>query len=167
MSPHRPPSGNPRGFYGVAVWHPKTSANVGSLWRTAQTYDAAFLATIGARYRHQASDTMKSTANVPLHHYRDMPDLIEHLPHGCRVVGIELDDSAVPLDEYEHPRTALYLLGAEDHGLAPEVLAQCHEVVAIPSPQPRSINVAVAGSLIVMDRYMQHRAKVRDLEAAS
>lgn len=167
MSPRRGPSGTPRGYFGVAVWHPKTAANVGSLWRTAQTYDASFLATVGCRYRHQASDTMRSPFSVPLHHYADMPDLLDHLPHACRVVGVELDDRAKPLDEYTHPRTALYLLGAEDHGLSEAVLAQCHEVVSIPAPQPRSLNVAVAGSIVIADRYRAHRARLRLLGAAS
>lgn len=52
-----------------------------------------------------------------------------------------------------HPLRALYLLGAEDHGLPPEVLARCHEVVQVPSPSPYSLNVAVAGSLVLYDRY--------------
>jgi tRNA C32,U32 (ribose-2'-O)-methylase TrmJ len=48
---------------------------------------------------------------------------------------------------------ALYLLGAEDRGLPPAVLRQCHQVVRIPCPVDRPLNVAVAGSVVIHDRY--------------
>lgn len=141
------------GYYGIAVWHPKFEVNVGTLWRSALTYDAAFLATIGSRYRPQASDTCKAHNAVPLHHYTDIDDLIAHLPNGCPLVGVELDERAESLTAFTHPDRALYLLGAEDHGLPAAVLDRCHYVIQIPSPATWSLNVAVAGSLTMFDRY--------------
>lgn len=141
------------GFYGVAVWHPKHEVNVGTLWRSAMTYQASMLATIGSRYKPQASDTCRAHNAIPLHHYRDIDDLIAHLPYGCPLVGVELDARAVSLNEFTHPVRALYLLGAEDHGLPAAVLDRCHHVVQIPSPSPWSLNVAVAGSLVMHDRW--------------
>lgn len=161
MTPAHEPSGYPRGYYGVGVWKAKHNVNIGSLWRTAATYDAAFLALVGARFERQASDTGAAFLSTPLHRYPTMDDLIAHLPFGCRVVGVELDAAAVPLDEFTHPTQALYLLGAEDHGLSPSVLGQCHDVVTIPTPRPRSINVACAGSAVILDRYLAHRAQLR------
>jgi tRNA G18 (ribose-2'-O)-methylase SpoU len=61
----------------------------------------------------------------------------------------------VPLTRFRHPARALYLLGAEDHGLPPEVLERCHYVVQIPTPAPWSLNVSVAGSLVMHDRYLK------------
>jgi tRNA G18 (ribose-2'-O)-methylase SpoU len=90
---------------------------------------------------------------VPLHHYADLDDLIAHLPHGCPLVGVELDARSEPLPLFTHPRRALYLLGAEDHGLPPAVLERCHHVVQIPTPQPWSLNVAVAGSIVMAHRW--------------
>lgn len=144
-----------RGYFGVAVYRPKVADNVGTLWRSATVYGAAFLATVGHRYARQPSDTPNSPMHTPLHHYADLDDLLAHLPHSCPLVGVELDERAVPLDTYTHPLRALYLLGAEDHGLPPAVLTRCHEVVQVPSPSPYSLNVAVAGSLVLYDR---HRA---------
>jgi hypothetical protein len=60
------------------VYRPKHDANVGSLWRTADSYGAAFLATVGRRYTHQASDTTKSSKHVPLHHYHREDDAARH-----------------------------------------------------------------------------------------
>jgi tRNA G18 (ribose-2'-O)-methylase SpoU len=143
------------GYFGVAVWHPKHEVNVGTLWRSAHTYGAAMLATVGRRYSPQASDTCKAPNKIPLQHFSDIEDLVAHLPHGCPLVGIELDDRAEALTTFEHPRRALYLLGAEDHGLPDGVLKRCHYVVQIPSPAAGSLNVSVAGSLVLHDRYVK------------
>lgn len=141
-----------RGYFGIAAYHPRHEANVGTLWRSARTYQASFIATVGRRYERQASDTCKTPLSTPLHHYADLDDLVEHLPHGCKLVGVELDARSVPLDRFDHPLQALYLLGAEDHGLPERVLARCHSVVQIPTPEPWSLNVAVAGSLVMAAR---------------
>lgn len=142
-----------RGYFGVACYRPKTGANVGSLWRSATLFGAAFLATVGRRYVRQASDTEKAANHTPLLHFADLDDLIEHLPHSCPLVGVELDPRATPLPRFAHPERALYLLGAEDDGLPPAVLDRCHHLVQIPTAIPRSMNVACAGSVLMSDRY--------------
>jgi tRNA G18 (ribose-2'-O)-methylase SpoU len=155
------------GYFGVAVWHPKFEVNVGSLWRTAHLFGASFLATVGARYRtRQAGDTMNSTQHIPLHHYDTVDQLVETLPHSCPLVGVELDPRAVPLNRFHHPMRALYLLGAEDHGLPPKVTDRCHYLVQIPSVVPRSMNVANAGAITLADRHMnpQRRLTRRAME---
>ena len=73
-------------------------------------------------------------------------------------LATELDGAstfAVELTDYVHRESAVYLLGAEDHGLTNEALAACHDLVTIPCPSPFSMNVAVAGSLVIYDRFMQ------------
>jgi tRNA G18 (ribose-2'-O)-methylase SpoU len=147
------------GFFGVAVYHPKHEVNVGTLWRSAFTYQAALLGTVGRRYKAQSGDTCKTPNSIPLHHYDDVEDLIEHLPHGCQLVGVELDERAESLTTFAHPKRALYLLGAEDHGLPEPVLERCHQVVQIPSPAVWSLNVAVAGSLVLHDRFVKKGAR--------
>jgi tRNA G18 (ribose-2'-O)-methylase SpoU len=146
-----------RGFFGVAVFRPKVANNVGSLWRTADLYGAAFLATVGRRYVHQPTDTMHTPKHTPLHHYADIADLLEQLPHGCPVVGVELDPRATDLGEFAHPERALYLLGAEDNGLPPTVLDRCHFLVSIPTVRTQSMNVACAGSVTIAHRHMARR----------
>lgn len=148
-----------RGYFGVAIWHPKSEVNVGTLWRSSFLYDAAFIATIGRRYEKQSSDTPGVANHVPLQHYSDIDDLIAHLPHGCPLVGVELDERAHMLDRYTHPQRAVYLLGAEDHGLPWKVLDRCHQIVQIPGVRPWSMNVSVAGAIVLYDRHIKtHRA---------
>lgn len=148
-----------RGYFGVAVYRPKTANNVGSLWRSATLFGAAFLGTVGHRYQKQPSDTGHAATNTPLIHYADLDDLIAHLPHGCPIVGVELDPRAHELTTFVHPHRALYLLGAEDDGLPPAVLDRCHHLVQIPTVLPRSMNVACAGSLVLGHRHMGSLSK--------
>jgi tRNA G18 (ribose-2'-O)-methylase SpoU len=146
-------SGN-RGYFAVVVYRPKTTANVGSLWRSAHLFGAAFIGTVGHRYMRQPSDTVKTPNSTPLVHYADLEDLLEHLPHGCPLVGVELDPRAVELQHFQHPDRALYLLGAEDDGIPPAVMDRCHHIVQIPTAVSQSMNVACAGSVILSHRHM-------------
>lgn len=140
-----------RGFWAIGIWHTKTEHNVGTLWRSAHLLGAAFVFTVGRRYKsRQSSDTMDTRRHVPLFHFDDVADLHRHLPHSCKLVGVELDDRAVMLADYKHPERAVYLLGAEDHGLSHDMLAMCHDVVRLPGAH--SMNVAVAGSIVAYDR---------------
>jgi len=65
-------------------------------------------------------------------------------------VGIELIESAIPIKEFKHPKQACYLLGAEDHGLTKEAIEACQEIIYLPGE--RSLNVSVAGSIVIFDR---------------
>ena len=141
-----------RGYFGIGVYHPKTEVNVGTLWRSAHLFGAAFVFTVGRRYSRQATDTPKTTRHTPLFHFPDVDDLREHLPHGAPLVGVEMVPEAWPLPRFVHPERAVYILGAEDSGLPERGLQQCHTAVSIPTVRPQSLNVAVAGSIILYDR---------------
>ncbi len=141
------------GFCGLAVYHPKNEVNIGSLWRSAVVYGAAFLATVGRRYRLQASDTVNGRSCLPLFEYQTLDDLVSHLPHGTQLVMIEQAIGATWLPDFEHPRQALYILGAEDHGIPSAMLVRAHYLVQIPTVATDSLNVAVAGSIVLYDRF--------------
>jgi len=49
-----------------------------------------------------------------------------------------------------HPRRCVYLLGAEDHGLSKKAMQQCHHLIKFKSQ--KSLNVSVAGSIVMYDR---------------
>jgi tRNA G18 (ribose-2'-O)-methylase SpoU len=137
-------------FFGIGIEHVKTSHNVGTLWRSADLLGASFIYTIGRRYRPQITDTMKSYHSIPLNWYETFEDFYNHLPYDCLLIGVELDDRAVDLAQFSHPKRAVYLLGAEDHGLTKEAIKRCHGMIKLPGRY--SMNVAVAGSIVMYDR---------------
>jgi len=138
------------GYFGIGCIGMKTSENYGTLFRTAQIMNADFIFLIGARFKRQASDTMKSWRHLPLFEYKDFADFNEHRPYDCKLIGIELHKNSIPLIEYEHPKQACYLLGAEDFGLTKEAINACQDLIILPGE--RSMNVSVAGSIVLYDR---------------
>jgi tRNA G18 (ribose-2'-O)-methylase SpoU len=139
-----------RGYCGIGIEHGKTAHNIGTLWRTADLFDVDFLFTVGARYTRQPSDTMRSWKHIPLWNFQALQDIKLAAPLECAIVGVELVDGAFSLETYTHPERAIYLLGAEDHGLTKEALKMCHHVIRLPGRL--SMNVAVAGSIVLYDR---------------
>lgn len=139
-----------RGYCGIGIWQAKKSENVGTLWRTASLLGASFIFTIGRKYELQASDTTKAYKSVPLYNYPSFDDFYAHMPHDCFLVGIELFPGIKNLQQFTHPERAIYLLGAEDHGLSGNILQKCALQVKIPTPH--SLNVAVTGSIVLYDR---------------
>ena len=142
-----------RGWCAVGVWHGKKAVNIGTLWRSAVVLGADFVFTIGRRYTHQPSDTFRAPRHVPLWHFADLADFFGHLPSGGTLIGVELDERAVELERLSHPERAVYLLGAEDHGLSDEAMGYCHQLVRLPGE--RSLNVATAGSIVLYDRHVR------------
>jgi tRNA G18 (ribose-2'-O)-methylase SpoU len=120
------------------------------LWRTAQNLGASFIFTIGKRYASQACDTHNAVRSIPYYHYKDFQDFFDHLPKGVRIVGVEKTDAAENLEDFKHPKRCVYLLGAEDNGLTNEAIEKSHFLIQFPSEF--SLNVAVAGSIVLYDR---------------
>lgn len=137
-------------FFGIGIQNGKTPENLGVLWRTAQNLGASFIFTIGKRYANQACDTHNAVKSLPYYHYKDFNDFFEHLPKGVRIVGVEKTKNAANLETFSHPKRCAYLLGAEDNGLTIEAMERCHFLVQFNSEF--SLNVAVAGSIVLYDR---------------
>jgi tRNA G18 (ribose-2'-O)-methylase SpoU len=145
-----------RGYFGIGIEHNKTPANLGTLWRSAKLFGAAFIFTIGRRYERQPSDTQKTWRHCPLMHFQDIDAFNVSRPFDCPLVGIELAEGSRPLASFRHPQRAVYLLGAEDHGLTKKTLAACQSVVQLEAMGNGSLNVAVAGSILLWHRFTGH-----------
>jgi len=143
-----------RGFFAVGVWEPKFGANMGTLVRSAYAFGAAYVFTVGKRYRHHPADTGKATKHMPLFHYAGLGELLLDLPDGAQLVGVERDPEAWPLPAFTHPERAVYLLGGEDRTLPRDFLFEsCQEMVSIDTRQ--CLNLATAGSIVMYDRWLK------------
>jgi len=139
-------------YFGIGIQNGKTPENLGVLWRSAQNLGASFIFTIGNRYSKQASDTHNAVKSMPYFHYATFEDFLKNLPKGARIVGVELTDQAQDLETFHHPRRCVYLLGAEDHGLSKQAQEKSHFLVKFKSEL--SLNVSVAGSIVMYDRQL-------------
>ena len=144
-----------RGYFGIGVEGVSKSANVGALLRTAHAFGAGFCFTLGAGFDSRAAraaDTSDTAAHVPMWRFASLDSMA--LPEGCVLVGVELLEEASELPSFRHPLNAAYVLGPERSGLSAAVLGRCSHVVRIPTRF--SLNLAVAGALVLYDRLLQH-----------
>ena len=137
-----------RGYFAIGICNGKAAVNQGTLWRSAYQLGAAYVFTVGRRYKKQHSDTTKTWRHVPMFNWSTFEEM--NRPMDCVLVGIEMGGES--LMEFEHPERAIYLLGAEDHGLPDDILKQCDAIISIPSIRTESYNVSVAGSIVMYDR---------------
>jgi tRNA G18 (ribose-2'-O)-methylase SpoU len=141
---------NDYGFFGIGILNNSDEINIGTLWRSAYLLGASFIFTVNKKYKHQGSDITKTWTRIPLYHFKTFDELKEHLPYSTRLVAIEMAEAAMPLSEFEHPDRAIYLLGNEISGLPSQILKECQSLVKLPGEY--SLNVAVAGSIVMYDR---------------
>ncbi len=138
------------GYFEIGVFHPRSSDNVGTLWRSAYQLGAASIFTIGRPYRQQTSDTQHTAYEIPLRNYPTFEDFLTNRPVGALLIGVEMGGQ--PLSSFVHPERAIYLLGSESTGLPESVLQQCNAVIGLESINYPSYNLAVAGSLVLYHR---------------
>ncbi|MFL5286216.1 MAG: RNA methyltransferase [Rhodopila sp.] len=144
-----------RGYFGIGAEGVSKSANVGALLRTGHAFGAAFCFTVGTGWDSRAgrtADTADTPLHVPMWRFATLAELL--LPRGCKLVGVERVEDAVDLPSFRHPLNAAYVLGPERAGLSAALLARCDHVVKIPTRF--SLNLAVAGALVLYDRLLQH-----------
>ena len=143
--------------FAIGIINTKTPENLGTLWRSAYNFGASMVFTIGKRYKKQCTDTFNTFKQIPLIHYEDYKDFVEHMPYSWEPIVVEIDDSAQSIVEFNHPREAVYILGGEDCGVPREVLQRVKRKIFIPTN--RCLNVAVTGSIVMYDRAAKKEKK--------
>ncbi len=141
----------PRGYFAIGAERMSKALNLGNLMRSAHAFGASFTFTIGATYQalEARADTSKGQWHLPHYNWTTLDAMV--LPQGCKLVGIELTDSAIDLPSFCHPLRAAYVLGPERGSLSDPLLARCDFVVRIPTTF--CINVAMAGAIVMYDRF--------------
>jgi tRNA(Leu) C34 or U34 (ribose-2'-O)-methylase TrmL len=156
-----------RGYYGIGVINPKFDENLGSLWRSANVFNASFIYTIERKYkRSRYADTMNTPKHIPLYEYENIENFLAHIPEGCALIAVENSENSQLLTEFTHPERCIYLLGSENKGIPEAVLDKCERIVRIPGIT--SLNVSIAGSIIMYDRLAKKNQEAKvDLESDS
>lgn len=145
-----------KGIFGIGAIGMKTSENYGTLFRSAQIMGANFVFLIGCRFKKQPTDTCRSYNNIPTYTFETFEDFYKNgIPYGTQLVGIELTPMSTKIEDFDHPKKAIYLLGAEDNGISKAVLSKCHHVIQLPGDY--SLNVSVAGSIVMYDRIQKQK----------
>ena len=144
-----------RGYSVIALDNPKCLANLGGALRAAQCYGASLILIGGPRMERLkglATDTMKAYRHIPT---LQVHDVIEHIPHDCVPVAVELVAGARLLPSYTHPERAFYVFGPEDGTLGKRVLDKCRDKVMIPTTG--CMNLAASVNVLLYDRMAKSR----------
>ena len=146
----RMPQPATRGYFGIGAERISKSLNLGNMMRSAHGFGASFTFTVGAMYRasEASADTSKGQLHLPHYNWASIDEMA--LPHGCKLVGVELVDDAIDLPSFRHPLRAAYVLGPERGVLSDALIGRCDYVVKIPTSF--CINVAMAGAIVMYDR---------------
>jgi tRNA G18 (ribose-2'-O)-methylase SpoU len=127
--------------------------NLGTLLRTCDGAGACMAVPDTTHYRRalDRGDTLPRRPHIHGVRRSRLGWIERQRERGTDVVAVELADDAVPLARLEPARRrTLLLLGHEHHGVPEEVWPLLDRVVEIPMiGQGASLNVAVAGSLVV------------------
>ena len=144
-----------RGYFSIGVENISKPMNLGNLIRSAHAFGANSVFTINPHKRVtenkdkiSKSDTSKSTYHLPYYEWDTIEDIT--LPKGCKIIGIEITDDAESLPNFVHPMQAMYILGPEKGSLSGKTLSMADHVIKIPTSF--SLNVAIAGAIVMYDR---------------
>ncbi|HTU38280.1 MAG TPA: TrmH family RNA methyltransferase [Acidimicrobiales bacterium] len=128
------------------------TANLGTLLRTCDAVGACMAIPDTDHYRQALKRGDTLTVRPCLHWVDSKVGWVERQQvRGAQIIGVELDDEAVPLGRLRQARTrSIVLLGHEHRGLPREIWPYLDQVVEIPMMGVGvSLNVAVAGSLVL------------------
>lgn len=142
----------------------RSTHNIGSIFRTCDGFGVEHLYLSGyspypatdqdTRLPHIAEKMTNDIAKTALGAEKTVP--FTHTPHievtidafkahGYKVVGLEQDESAIQLPDFQPPQKILLILGEEVEGLTPELRKRCDYLIEIPMKgQKESFNVSVA-----------------------
>jgi tRNA G18 (ribose-2'-O)-methylase SpoU len=140
----------------------RSTHNVGAIFRTSEGFGVSKIILSGytphpsfsgdKRLPHIAekltAQIHKTALNAEMivpFEYQEEVDLAHFRNAGYRIVGLEQDQRAVPLQTYQPPSKIALLLGEEVHGIPSELLVECDDLIEIPmSGKKESFNVSVA-----------------------
>lgn len=151
----------------VVAHNVRSSYNVGSIFRTCDGFGVEHLYLSGyTPYPEAENDTRlphisaKATSEitktalgaektVPSTHVSNIHVTIEAFKvHGYTIIGLEQDETAVSLPEFETPDKVLLILGEEVKGISSDIREKCDHLIEIPMVGSKeSFNVSVAAGI--------------------
>ena len=129
--------------------------NVGTVWRTADAFDAAGLILLPGCADPFAPKTVRATMGACFRH-RAYETSLEVLVAALKKSGIPLYATALRGDTVDVReaglRNAAVIIGSEGRGISEAALSLCEKTLKIPmSPRCESLNAAVAASVVAWE----------------
>jgi len=133
----------------------RSAWNVGAMFRTADAVGLAGLYLSGMTATPPRPDLEKTALGaslvVPWDYWQDSAAAVRHLQAtGLAVIALEQVPGAVDYDRFDFPFPHCFVVGHEQEGVSPAVLAVADDAVQIPMTGSKdSLNVAVSFGILV------------------
>ncbi len=146
----------------IAVLRSKNGFNIGAIIRTAHSFLASDIVLVG-------SEPWYERAAMGMHRYENIVELPDEAAliawaaeRSLPLVVFEREPARVDLWHAELPEECVLVFGSENDGVAPEIVAAAHEVVAIPMyGLNNSYPVTVAAGIAMAEWTRRHFATGR------
>jgi len=116
----------------IAIRRSKNPFNIGAIIRTAHSFLVREIVLIGVEPYYER-------AAMGMHRYENLVEVASEeafvalaAARGWPIVALEKDDAKVGLWDAELAEDAVLVIGNEEQGVGPEILAAAREIVAIP-----------------------------------
>ena len=149
----------------VVIHNIRSILNVGAILRTMEGFGVGRAFATGwtpspdhglPHVREKTADALHKTALgaekiIDFKYHENIDALLDRLKReNFTIVGLEQDDRAIPLPDYDSPQKIALILGEEVHGLTPEIRDKCDDLVEIPMCGAKeSFNVSVATGIVL------------------
>lgn len=148
---NRPSMRKERGFACIGLDRPTDPVNVGHALRAAFCFDARLVIIggnpSGIRLPKLHTDPMRSFRHIPVIRSNNLLDAV---PEGTTIVGIEISDEASTLMEFNHPERACYIFGPENGSISDSIIDRCDHKIMIPTMA--SLNLGMTVNIVMYDR---------------
>ena len=143
--------------FAVAIENWQHDANIGTVVRTANAFNASEVVIVGRR-RWNRRGAMVTDRYLHIRHVADIDALIAYARAQRReIVAVDNVPGAVPIETATLPRRALLLFGQEGPGLTDEARAAAGTSLSIAQfGSTRSINAGVAAGIAMHTWIRQH-----------
>lgn len=133
----------------VGLDNPKFQTNIGSVLRAAFAFDVSMVAISNRRIKlkRTSTDTSRAYRHIPVISIEDLHMII---PFDCVPVAVDLLPEAINLYNYEHPKRAFYIFGAEDATLGKRITEWCRDIIYVPTKT--CLNLAACVNVVLYDR---------------
>ncbi|KAF6252749.1 Alpha/beta knot methyltransferase [Scenedesmus sp. NREL 46B-D3] len=136
----------------VIVYNVSKKHNVGTLLRSCTAFGVKEVCLVGSRH-FNAFGSHGADAHVQLRHFPTIDSCCTYLKDtaGCRILGVEIDAAAQPVQGHPFSGNTAFMLGNEGQGLSEKQMRLCDGFVYIPQhgQGTASLNVTVAASIIL------------------
>ena len=141
----------------------RSAMNVGAILRTADGINAekVYLTGYTATPEHPkvAKTALGAEDSVPWEHAENSKDIINKLKNeGYEIIGLELDDNAVPIWDHKFKFPVALIVGNEIGGIPENERELCDQIVFLPMlGRKESLNVATSTGVAAYEILRQYR----------